>query len=144
MARKHHTKNKGDIGNLKSQAKMAELGYTILVPITEHEVFDFAAYKDGKFLRIQSKYSSMHNGCIKVSLRTSWADKNGSHSTYVDKDQIDWFCVYCPDTGEVYIVDHQSFDNKNAIILRVEPPKNNQIKNVNLAEHYLEPPDQSA
>ena len=66
--KKHHTKNKGDLGALKAQADVCSQGYTILIPLTEHAPFDFVAYKDNKFLRIQAKYRSVVKGAITVQL----------------------------------------------------------------------------
>ena len=67
-----------------------------------------------------------------------WADKNGSHGKQVDKNQIDVFCVYCPDTDKCYY-----FKTENANVcfsIRVETPKNNQAKKVNFANDYTRVP----
>jgi len=58
----HHTKNKGDLGVLKAQADLAEQGYMVLLPLTEHHAFDLAIYKDGVFKRVQVKYRSAYQG----------------------------------------------------------------------------------
>lgn len=140
ISRKHHTKNKGDIGSLKARVRLAELGFTILIPISEHEVFDFVVYKDSQFTRVQAKYRSLENGVVTVPLKTSWADRHGSHIKYLDKEEIDLMTIYCPDTEDVYFVNPSQFENKNAISLRVEPPKNNQRKNVLFAKDFLSVP----
>ena len=45
--RQHHTKNKGDLGELYAQLDLK--GYGVLQPLTEHEAFDLVAYKDDRF-----------------------------------------------------------------------------------------------
>ena len=132
--KEHHTKTKGDFAVLKAQCDLAEHGYMILVPLTEHSSFDIAAYKDGKFLRIQVKYRPAKNGVIAVSFKSSWADKHGTHIKPVDKSDIDYYCVYCPDTDECYYFDPDLFGKQ--ITLRISPPKNNQLQGVKMASDY--------
>ena len=140
MSRQHHTKNKGDIGCLKVQVKMAELGFTILIPLSEHEVFDFVAYKDGDFKKVQAKYRSIENGSLTVPFKTAWADKNGSHINYIDKTEIDIIAVYCPETDKVYFVNPTDYENSTSLNLRVEQTKNNQRKGILFAENFLSVP----
>jgi len=136
--REHHTKNKGDLGVLKAQLDLYEKGYLILTPHTEHSPFDLVGYKNGKFLRIQVKYRTAKNGKIEVPFRTSWADKNGSHTQDYDKNEIDVMCVYCPDTDKCYYVNPQECNK--TFNLRLSKPKNNQINGIHLAEDYLSIP----
>lgn len=134
----HHTKNKGDLGVLKCQVDLHIKGYIICTPLTEHSPFDIVAYKDGIFKRIQVKYRTLSNGCLNIPMKTSWADKNGTHTKEYNKSEIDLFCVYCPDTDTCYYFDPKIVDK--SISLRVELPKNNQSKKVNLAKDYINIP----
>ena len=139
MMSKHHTKQKGDLGVLKAQVDLYLQGYTILHPATEHAPFDLVAYKDGIFKRIQVKYKSVDKfGSLGISFRSSWADKNGSHMKPVNKDEIDLYCIYCPDTDECYYLDPKDFNS--SITLRVNTPKNNQVKNVKHVSDYKRVP----
>ena len=52
----------------------------------------------------------------------------------VDKDQIDIYCIYCPDTDECYFLDPKNYDK--SVTLRVEMPKNNQSKNVRFTSDF--------
>ena len=135
----HHTKEKGDLGVLKAQLDLFEQGFLILNPVTEHAPFDLVAYKDWQFQRIQVKYKSVDKtGSITVHVRSCWADKNGTHMQQVDKDEIDLYCIYCPDTDECYYLDPKNF-NRSAT-LRVKMPRNNQARNVNLAADFRRVP----
>jgi len=132
---KHHTKVKGDLGVLKAQLSLYEQGYLILQPITEHAPFDLVAYKDNAFKRVQVKYKSLDKtGAMTLHFRSCWADKNGTHMQAVDKDQIDLYCIYCPDTDECYFLDPNAFDK--SVTLRVEMPKNNQSKHIKFVADY--------
>ncbi len=133
---KHHTKDKGDLGIFKAQLDLHERGYIVLNTMTEHAPFDLAAYKDGKFYSIQVKYRKLKYGRFYVSFFNSWADKNGSHSVLADKNQIDIYCVYCPDTDKCYYFDPKKFDS-HSVTFRVVEQKNNQKKNIRKADDYL-------
>ena len=135
----HHTKVKGDLGVLKAQVNLYEQGYLILQPITEHAPFDLVAYKDGVFKRVQVKYKTVDKtGALTIYFRSCWADKNGLHMKAVSKEQVDLYCIYCPDTDECYYFNPDEYEH--SVTLRVEPPKNNQSKSVRLAKDFLRVP----
>ena len=139
MSASHHTKDKGDLGVLKAQVDLFEQGYTVLLPLTEHRPFDLVAYRDGQFRRVQVKYRSVDRfGKIDVKFSTCWTDKNGTHTVPIDKQEVDLYCVYCPDTDECYYLDPRHFRSNAS--LRVRTPKNNQQRKVNLAAGYRRVP----
>jgi hypothetical protein len=135
---KHHTKNKGDLGVLKAQVDLFEKGYLILNPVTEHAPFDLVAYRDGRFIRVQVKYRRVVNGRIEVPFKTTWTDRNGTHTNLYDKGEVDLFCVYSPDTDKCYYIDPNRF--QCSVSLRVEPPKNGQKANIHFADDYCQVP----
>jgi hypothetical protein len=137
--RYHHTKNKGDLGAIRAMADMTEKGWSILLPLTEHAAFDFVAYKGERFLRVQAKYRTAVNGAIVFPMSTCWADRHGVHSVPIDRDGIDVFCVYCPDTGACYYVDPKTWGEDN-VLLRIDPPRNGQKKRIRWAKDYREIP----
>ena len=135
----HHTKDKGDLGVLKAQLDMYEQGFIILNPVTEHASFDLVIYKEREFKRVQVKFKSVDKtGSITVHFRSCWADKNGTHMHQVDKDEIDLYCMYCQDTDECYYLNPKNY--KRSLTLRVEAPRNNQLKHVKLATDYRRVP----
>jgi hypothetical protein len=134
----HHTKNKGDLGVAKAHCDLVEKGYMVLFPTTEHAPFDLVAYDGIKFIRIQVKYRSAVNGSVQIRLENWWADRNGSHGMPIDKNQVDVFCVYCPDTDKCYYFKPENI--KTYFSLRIETPKNNQLKRINLAENFTRVP----
>ncbi|WP_110811810.1 group I intron-associated PD-(D/E)XK endonuclease [Mycolicibacterium mucogenicum] len=137
---KHHTKDKGDLGVAKAHADLAAKGYTVLFPATEHAPFDLVAYADGEFYRLQVKYRSARAGGISVNFRSTWADRNGTHTTRTDKESIDVVCIYCPETDECYYV-YPAAHNRS-VTLRVTPSKNGQQSGVLAASMFrdLAPP----
>ena len=139
MKQLHHTKSKGDLGVLKAQLDLFEQGFTICLPRTEHSPFDLVAYRDGEFRRVQVKYRSLgKTGALQVKFTTCWTDKRGTHTTAVDKEEVDLYCVYCPDTDECYYLDPSEFGSSTS--LRVGIPKNCQAKRVNFAADFRRAP----
>ena len=135
----HHTKDKGDLGVLKAQIDLFEQGFTIFVPLTEHWLFDLVAYKDGEFHRVQVKYRSLDQfGKVEVKFSTCWADRNGTHTSPIDKSEVDIYCVYCPEVDECYYLRPDDFGSN--VSLRVEAPKNGQQKGVNFAADFRRAP----
>jgi hypothetical protein len=135
----HHTKDKGDLGVLKAQIDLFEQGFTVCVPLTEHCPFDLAAYRDGEFRRVQVKYRSLdRSGKVDAKFSTCWADRNGTHTSPIDKDAVDLYCIYCPDTDECYYLRPHDFGSN--VSLRVRMPKNGQTKGVNFAADFRRAP----
>jgi len=135
----HHTKSKGDLGVLKAQVDLFEQGFTICLPQTEHSPFDLVAYKNGKFYRVQVKYRALEkNGALLVKFATCWADRHGTHTVPIDKEEVDFFCVYCPDTDECYYLEPKKF--RSNVSLRVKASKNGQAKRVNFAADFRRAP----
>lgn len=53
----------------------------------------------------------------------------------VDKSQIDYYCIYCPETDQCYYLKPTDFDK--SVQLRVTETKNNQSSRVKYATNYL-------
>jgi len=130
----HHTKEKGDLGVLRAQVEIAEQGWMVLLPLTEHSPFDLVAYKNGVFKRIQVKYRTARNNTVEVTFTSSWSDKHGSHRRFVDKNDFDLYCIYCPDTNKCYFVDPNKY--REGVSLRLGDTKNNQKKGVHFASDF--------
>jgi hypothetical protein len=137
----HHTKAKGDLGVLKAQLDLFEKGFWVSIPLTENAPFDLIATKDGRSYSVQVKFRSLSSrGHIDISFRTNWSDSNGCHHKPIDRDQIDWYIIYCPDTDKCYYLNLDDYNQQKSVTLRITYPKNNQLKNVIFADDYLSPP----
>lgn len=85
----HHTKLKGDIAVAAVILDLTKKGYIISEPMSENAPYDLICDTGNKLLRIQVKYRQ--DG--KIPYRTSWADKNGSHTKDIDTSKIDYFAL---------------------------------------------------
>lgn len=96
-------------------------------------------YKDQIFKRVQVKYKGPNvKGILEVRFRSSYSTSKGSVNKNVDKNQIDVYCIYCPQTDECCYFDPKSFNS--SFSLRIDAPKNNQMLNVKFAKDYREIP----
>lgn len=135
----HRTKHKGDRGVLKAQLDLFDQGFTILNPLTEHAPFDLVAYKEGEFYRIQVKHRRLdRSGKLDVKFSSCRADRHGIHTVPINKQEVDLFCVYCPDTDECYYLNPDEF--RSSVSLRVEAPRNGQTKGIRLASEFRRVP----
>ena len=130
----HPTKDKGDLGVAKVHADLVSKGFTVLFPVTEHPPFDLVAYADGEFFRLQVKYRSARSGALKVQFRSMWADRHGTHTTPMDKDAVDFVCIYCPETDECYYV--RPGAHGTSVTLRISPSRNGQLAGVLNADAF--------
>jgi len=130
----HHTKDKGDLGTAKAHADLVASGFTVLFPATEHAPFDLVAYGAGKFHRVQVKFRSARSGAVSVNFRSVWADRHGTHTKRVDKTEIDYVCIYCPETDQCYYV--RPADHRQSVTLRVSPSRNAQRSGVLEANQF--------
>lgn len=133
--KKHHTKDKGDLGKLKIKCDLCEKGFLVLDSESEHAPFDLVAYKNQTFKRIQVKYRAASKGKITIGYRTCWTDKKGTHIQPVDKTEVDVYAIYCPDTKECYY--YSTSEGNVTVTFRITPTKNNQKQNIRMAVDFL-------
>nr|WP_304217788.1 group I intron-associated PD-(D/E)XK endonuclease [Fredinandcohnia onubensis] len=84
---------------------------------------------------MQVKYRELNqNGVLEVRFRSSYCNSKGIVTKETNKQEIDVYCIYCPDTDECYYFDPK-FRNKS-LTLRVNHPKNNQQKNIHFVKDF--------
>lgn len=135
---RHHTKDKGDRGLGFVIADMLRAGIQPAMLLREHLPFDcIAIAQDGQMRRVSVKYRAAKAGKITVSLVSSWADKNGSHTKDADLSLIDVVAVFCPETSEVYYVRRDELIGQR-FTLRIEGSKNGQTAGIRDAAMFTD------
>ncbi len=134
MEKELNSKQKGNITELETMLAFMKLGYTVLTPYGDCNRYDFVVEVNGKFLKMQSKTSKEENdgATFKFSCR-SCNRQNGKiiHHQY-SEDEIDYFVTTFK--NKVYIVPVKECGSDKR--LRLIPPANNNISNVNWAKDY--------
>jgi hypothetical protein len=125
----------GCISELKFKAKLLELKINEIVePITNSLPYDFAIDRGNKFIKIQVKTGRLVNGTVRFypcSIHCNMTKITKKNYT----DKIDYFGVYCPDNDGYYLISINKA-TKREMLLRLNPPKNNNKCNINWAKNY--------
>ena len=128
-----HSKRKGNIGQTAVAKELTKLGYSVFVELGDISKIDLIAEKNGKILRIQCKAITSKKG--KVSLPLSKSGPN--YKFKYTKEMFDYFAVYVLDRDVVaFISSEEALKNTNTINLRLDAPKNKQLKGVKLITDF--------
>lgn len=129
----------GAITQAKVAAALIEAGKLVLFPWMQVTRYDLVIEENGKFSRVQCKTGQLFRGAVYFHPQPPRAAKreSGWHrmpATY--EGEIEYFGVYCPDNGTVYLVPITDVTVRSTCFLRVDPPKNDQQKRIRWARDY--------
>lgn len=125
---------KGTIGELMIMTDILMRGYDVALPYTEGSRYDLIVERNGKFERIQCKYTTSNGELLEVRCYSQTPLKR---SPYTKKD-IDWIAVYDKTTNCCYYVPSKMFkDGRRGIYLRLTPTINKQEKDIHWAKDFL-------
>jgi len=129
-----NTKTIGEISEMMVVARLAQKGFIISRPVGDNQRYD-AIIDDGEnLLKVQIKTGRiMKNGSVIFNTCSSYVHRGGKKKSY--RGQIDFFGVYCPDNDKVYLIPINDVAKRKGV-LRIDEPKNNQVKNVRWAKTY--------
>jgi hypothetical protein len=127
----YSTHKKGILGELEFALHLIKNGYTVLQPMNPNSSYDLVIEKDGNFQRIQVKYLTPRHGLLRVELERP----KRSTASYRDRD-VDAFGIYNPTQQKYYLIPMAIIASKTEFWLRLNRPKNEQVKNVHFAEKF--------
>lgn len=133
-----NTAKQGEITEGMVLARLIQLGYECLLPWGHDCRYDIAIDDDGEFIRIQCKTARYleERGCLEFNTAITYARVGGKpHIRKGYKGEADYFGIYSPETGKVYLVPVDDAPD-GAASLRLQPAKNNQQKGVRWAKDY--------
>ncbi|MBO0778298.1 MAG: hypothetical protein J2P37_05665 [Ktedonobacteraceae bacterium] len=136
---KHNTAKKGETTECIILAKLVELGYECLMPWGHDRRYDIAIDDDGQLIRIQCKTARYmeEKGCIDFNTAITYARVGGKpHIRKGYRGEADYFGVYSPEMGKVYLVPVEDVPIASSATLSLYPTKNNQQKGVKWAKDY--------
>ena len=129
--------HKGNAAELAIAAEAANLGLSVLKPLTEHERYDLVLGIGERLLRVQCKWASMRGDVVKVNLGSSYhSPTRGYVRTTYGVEEVDAIAAYCHVLRKCYLLPIDRFAGKNAIHLRIAPARNNQRASLNWATAY--------
>ncbi|MDQ3381547.1 MAG: group I intron-associated PD-(D/E)XK endonuclease [Actinomycetota bacterium] len=133
----NHPKDIGDCSTLAVMLVLRGNGYVISVPFGENTRYDLIADDGHRLLRVQCKTGRFRHGSVVFRPSSSYAHHASprvTRQTY--GGQIDYFGVYCLDSGGVYLVPIDEITTTWMAMLRVDPARNGQRKRIRLAADY--------
>jgi hypothetical protein len=131
-----NTKQVGEISEAVFIATALRCGFSVSKPFGDNQPYDLIVDNGEQLVKVQTKTARLVNGVIVANATRSvgiW--KQGGRHREKYGDSIDMFALYCPQLDKCYLVPAKEFDGVE-IRLRIEPPKNNQQKNVVYADKY--------
>jgi PD-(D/E)XK endonuclease len=132
-----HPKDKGDRTTLAVMLALRDAGYAVLLPFGENTRYDLVVDDGQTFSRVQCKTGRLRDGTVLFNTCSCYGHHINTGLSRRDyHGQIDYFAVYCPETGWVYLIPIDAVPNKSGGSLRVEPPRNNQRRYVRWAADF--------
>ncbi|MGZ8795469.1 MAG: group I intron-associated PD-(D/E)XK endonuclease [Gaiellaceae bacterium] len=122
-----HPKQIGDRTTLAVMLALRQSGYTLLVPFGENTRYDLVIDDGLQLARVQCKTGRLREGAIRFAACSTYA--HHPNPKVVSRDyagQVDFFGVYCPETGRRLPRTIADANVRRQGNLRVVPPRNGQ------------------
>jgi hypothetical protein len=134
-----HPKTVGDRTTAHVLVALLDVYKCVLVPFGDNQKYDLLVEREGAFTRVQCKTGRLRNGAIRFNTCSVDYHHPSNRGTkpyrHHYRGVADFFGVYCPDTGAVYLVPVDEVGLRIGY-LRVDLSKNNQRKKVRWAKEY--------
>ena len=126
----------GNIGEAIAFSEFVKRGYTVLFPFGQNTPYDLVVDIGGKLYKIQCKTTEkIHEESVMLFYSCRTNGFTGKHTTYT-VDEIDYIFLYCIENGYMGLINVNEVPPQK-IMIRLNPPKNFQTKNVRMAQDYL-------
>jgi hypothetical protein len=131
-----HPKAIGDRSTMAAMLALNDAGFAVSIPFGENERYDLII--DGRRLaRVQCKTGRLRQGAVLFNVCSCYGHHLRPRESRRDyRGQVDYFVVYCAETGGVYLVPIGDLPLRNQASLRIEPPRNGQRLRIRNASDY--------
>jgi hypothetical protein len=132
-----HPKIVGDRTQLAVMAALYEAGYGLYVPFGENTRCDLVIEREGALDRVQIKTGRLRRGAVVFNVCSTYGHHpNPQIRKRTYEGEVEYFGVYCPDNGGVYLIPISDLAVRSHGSLRVDTPRNNQCERVRWARDY--------
>jgi PD-(D/E)XK endonuclease len=132
-----HPKDVGDKTTLAVMLALREVGYGVLVPFGENTRYDLVIDDGIALSKVQCKTGRLRGGAVRWSLCSNYAHHPNPRIRQRDyHGEVDYFAVFCRESGRIYLVPMADLPLRREGALRVDPPRNNQRKFIRFATKY--------
>jgi hypothetical protein len=112
-------------------------GHSILLPFGENTRYDLAIDEGDRLSRVQCKTGRLHGGAVLFKTASTYCHHpRPTPSMRSYHGEIEYFGVYCPDNGAVYLIPFEAAPNRSSAALRVDASRNGQTKRIRFAADY--------
>jgi hypothetical protein len=148
-----NTSQRGLQGQTAVLNRLVQLGLEVLLPWGDHIGYDLAYYATTEE-RHFGFFIHRENQLVRIQCKVAWLSEDGSYLIFNTstvsaggkgvwkkkktgyEGRAEYFGVYSPDTGKVYMVSVAEAPQASSMRLRLQASKNNQEKNVKWARDY--------
>lgn len=128
-----HAKEKGALGESKVVSDLISKGYPCFTEFGDNSKVDIIALVNNQPVKIQVKSHKSTDGKVLIDSRKAGP---GYRFRY-ELGMVDVFALYVYDRDEIlYLSCEEILSNSTMTTIRLDPPKNNQRKNVNNADDF--------
>ena len=116
---------------------LRKAGYAISVPFGENTRYDLVIDDGVRLARVQCKTGRLRLGAVRFATCSCYghhARPSNARRDYVG--HVDFFAVYCPETGGVYLIPIADLAVRVQAALRVDMPRNGQKQRIRFASDY--------
>lgn len=122
------TSQQGLLSHTAILHRLVQLGYEVLLPWADHLGYDLAYYvveeqrnfgffvhQEAQLIRVQCKtaWLSKDGTCLEFNTSTVSVRKNGKNKKSGYRGKAEYFAIYSPDTGKVYMIAVDEATNYN-------------------------------
>jgi PD-(D/E)XK nuclease superfamily protein len=132
-----HPKAVGDRSTLAIMVALERCGYALYVPFGENTRTDLVIDNGLSLARVQCKTARLRKGAIRFAVSSSYAHHRRPACRRDYRGEIDYFAVFCPETGGVYLLPIADVENPTMCALRVTEPRNGQVQRIRAADKYV-------
>src|ERR671922_321834 len=133
MATHASPKTVGERSEAMVLAEVLKQGLPVLIPFGDNQRYDLVVDTAQGFIRVQVKTAVYQRGAVCFWSCSSQAHRGRGRTGY--QGEADVFGVYCPFLERVYFIPVAAVPERQ-VVLRAEPTRNRQVKNVRRAAQY--------
>lgn len=133
-----NTKQIGNLTELQCVTRLYELGCKISIPYGDSEKYDMIIDVSDNLYKVQVKHSKEYKTAegevdyIKFKGRWQQKSAKGYKQSLYKSNEVDFFATFY--NGECYLIPQKECTYEK--ILRINSPKNGQLKGVSFLENY--------
>lgn len=135
-----NTKRLGNIGEIKTIAKLVEMQIPVYQAFGDIEKADLIAEFNGKLNKIQVKTSEVFSdGQFVVDLKSSTIRNKVNYYHKYSADEIDYFAIYNLGADMLLLLPIEEFEGRTSIKINVPyKPSRNQFKAINWEDYTFD------